>query len=165
MKTVETTVVFLRRGDEILLPMKKRGFGAGRYNGAGGKIKSGESAKESAIRETREETGVKVLSLTQVADLTFHEEYQGTPEIVHSHVYICTEWNGEPTETDEMAPHWFNLPEIPYDNMWPDDIFWLPKVLDGEKVVGEFWFEGHDIVTDHKISTVDNFDETHIRRF
>lgn len=158
MSTVETTIVFLRKDDKILLPMKKRGFGAGRHNGVGGKIEEGESPEESARRETHEEIGVNVDSLTQVADLHFHEEHNGVPAIVHSHVYICNEWEGEPVETEEMAPFWFNLSDIPYSQMWPDDIFWLPRVIEGEKITAEFWFDGHNHVTKHTISTVEQFD-------
>lgn len=160
MKTIETTIVFLRRDNEILLPMKKRGFGAGRYNGAGGKIELGETAEACAKRETFEEIGVRALSLIQVADLTFHEEYQGEPEIVHSKVYICDDWEDEPRETEEMMPHWFKLSAIPYDQMWPDDIHWLPKVIDSEKVVAEFWFDKEGAVIKHCVSTVEEFDET-----
>ena len=35
---------------QVLLGMKKRGFGAGRYNGFGGKVEPGETVKEAAIR-------------------------------------------------------------------------------------------------------------------
>lgn len=38
METLETTLCLLKRNDEILLAMKKRGFGTGKYNGVGGKI-------------------------------------------------------------------------------------------------------------------------------
>ena len=154
---IETTIVFLRKEDELLLAMKKRGFGEGRFNGTGGKIEPGESAAECARRETLEEIGVTALTLTKVAELTFHEEHDGSPHHVHSHVFVCTDWTGEPAETEEMSPHWFKLSAIPYDTMWPDDIHWLPNVLLGEKIVGEFWFDSHDTVIDQTIKTVENF--------
>ncbi|NCU30706.1 8-oxo-dGTP diphosphatase [Candidatus Saccharibacteria bacterium] len=160
MNTIETTVLFLRKGDEILLAMKKRGFGEGRYNSVGGKLEEGESAEVCVKRETLEEIDIRAISLVQMADLTFHEKYQGIPTIAHSSVYVCDEWEGEPIETEEMSPRWFNLSEIPYDNMWPDDIFWLPRVIDGEKVLGEFWFEDHNTVINHTVSNVESFDAT-----
>ena len=33
------TLVFLRDGSKVLLGMKKRGFGAGKWNGFGGKVR------------------------------------------------------------------------------------------------------------------------------
>lgn len=157
MKTVATVIVFLRNKDDILLAMKKRGFGKGLYNGAGGKIEDGESAKDCAIRETFEEIEVKVHSLTQVADLTFHEQHLGAPHHVHSAVFFATEWEGDPVETDEMAPQWFALSDIPYDEMWGDDKYWLPQVINGEKVVGEFWFDENNMVVRHSIKNMEEF--------
>jgi hypothetical protein len=40
-----------------------------------------------------------------------------------------------------MAPKWFNIETIPYNEMWPDDIHWLPKVLAGKKIFGNFIFD------------------------
>ena len=33
------TLVFLRNGSKVLLGMKKRGFGVGKWNGFGGKVR------------------------------------------------------------------------------------------------------------------------------
>ena len=51
----EATIVLLLRNDEVLLAMKKRGFGEGKWNGVGGKPNAGESIEEVAVRETKEE--------------------------------------------------------------------------------------------------------------
>ena len=45
------TLVFLRREGEVLLGMKKRGFGEGKWNGFGGKVEAGETIVEAAARE------------------------------------------------------------------------------------------------------------------
>lgn len=39
-----------------------------------------------------------------------------------------------PVETEEMKPEWFAINAIPYESMWKDDIYWLPKVLAGESI-------------------------------
>lgn len=153
--SLETTVVFLQRDNELLLAMKKRGFGSGKYNGPGGKIEPGETAEECAIRETAEEIGVRALTLTQVADLTFHETYNGASQDVHSHVYLCNKWEGEPAETEEMAPEWFLANKLPYERMWADDRHWLPYVLAGKKVRAEFWFDENNVVVDHTMRLVE----------
>ncbi|CAN0261386.1 unnamed protein product, partial [Ectocarpus fasciculatus] len=57
---------------EILLGMKKRGFGEGKWNGFGGKVESGESVDEAAKRELMEEAGVTARELSLRGRLIFH---------------------------------------------------------------------------------------------
>lgn len=156
-KEVFTTVVFLRRDSDVLLAMKKRGFGAGRWNGAGGKIESGETSETCAKRETLEEIGVRALQFTKFAEMTFHELHEGVQSIVHSDIYMCDEWEDEPTESEEMAPQWFPVGNLPLDTMWPDDKFWLPRVLAGEKLRCSFTFDASDTITNYEIEPVENF--------
>jgi hypothetical protein len=40
-----------------------------------------------------------------------------------------------------MAPKWFDINNIPYDQMWEDDQYWLPKVLKGENIKAIFKFD------------------------
>ncbi|MEK7139021.1 MAG: NUDIX domain-containing protein [Patescibacteria group bacterium] len=56
----QTTLCLLLKEKEILLAMKKRGFGAGKWNGVGGKVDEGETVKLAATRELNEEIGVSV---------------------------------------------------------------------------------------------------------
>ena len=42
----------------ILLGMKKRGFGTGKWNGFGGKVEAGESNEQAALRELKEESSI-----------------------------------------------------------------------------------------------------------
>jgi len=55
MKKMETTLCLFKRENQILLAMKKRGFGQGKYNGIGGKIEENETPEIAMIRETQEE--------------------------------------------------------------------------------------------------------------
>lgn len=50
-------------------------------------------------------------------------------------------WEGEPVETEEMRPQWFDHTEIPFEKMWTDDEYWLPRALKGEKFRGKVWFQ------------------------
>jgi 8-oxo-dGTP pyrophosphatase MutT (NUDIX family) len=54
------TLLLLRSNGRILLGRKKRGFGAGKANGFGGKVEVGETIKEAAVREVQEESGVTI---------------------------------------------------------------------------------------------------------
>ncbi len=136
---IHTNICFLLREGEILLAMKKRGFGAGKWNGAGGKCEAGESALLSAIREVHEEICVEVgeQDMRFVALLHFHFPHKPQWDQECS-VFLADHFMGEPQETEEMRPEWFALDNIPYTSMWADDILWLPKVLQGD--VLEAWF-------------------------
>jgi mutator protein MutT len=134
-----TTLLFLLRDNHILLAMKKRGFGVGRWNGVGGKIEAGESIEQAAARECLEEIGVSPGQLECVAHLTFTFP-DGTTDVL-THVFVTHNWQGDPIETEEMAPQWFHHADIPYHTMWPDDQLWLPHVLDGRKIVATFGFD------------------------
>lgn len=45
------TLLFVIRNGQVLCIRKKRGLGAGKINGPGGRIDPGESAEQAAIRE------------------------------------------------------------------------------------------------------------------
>lgn len=140
----DTLVFLLKDPNEILLAMKKRGFGAGKYNGVGGKVQAGESVLAAAVREAQEEVGVQVQEqeLVQVAELEFH--FHEKPDwSIQCHTFFAREWAGDPTESDEMAPEWFDRTQIPYERMWVDDKYWLPMVLQGEYIKAVFHFN-HD---------------------
>ncbi len=144
MKDCTLCVILDEGSGRILLAMKKRGFGEGKFNCAGGKVNEGEDVKSAAVRETVEEIGVEPLDPVKVGELAFLFEGENPrPEWNQTvHLYLSRRWSGDPTESDEMRPEWFDFSDIPYGKMWSDDIHWLPKVLDGKKVSGTFRFGG-----------------------
>lgn len=151
------TLLFLRRGDELLLAMKKRGFGAGRWNGVGGKVDPGESIEQALVRECQEEIGVTPISYSKVAEHGFILDSEGAAAWeMHVHTYIASVWAGEPSETEEMAPRWFKITEIPYHDMWQDDKYWLPQVLEGKILKTLFTFDGHDNLLSQKVKEVES---------
>ena len=70
-KLRQATICLLRKNDEVLLAMKKRGFGEGKYNGIGGKVEDGETVKDAAVRELYEEVGVHTNEMEKIAEITF----------------------------------------------------------------------------------------------
>jgi len=159
MNTKVLSLLFLRRDNEVLLAMKKRGFGEGRWNGVGGKVENGESIEQAMIRETEEEISITPTAYEKVADIRFDEYFKGEPTLMHVHVFVATAWTGEPAESEEMSPKWFTLDQIPYDHMWSDDPFWLPQVLDGKKISADFKLDASDVILNHTIKTVVGFNE------
>jgi len=154
MNTKTLSLLFLKRDESILLAMKKRGFGKGRWNGVGGKVEDGETIEAAMIRETQEEIGVTPTAYRQVGDIRFDEFFKNEPTLMHVHVFIATEWTGEPTETEEMAPQWFAIDDIPYAQMWSDDIYWLPQILDGKNITADFKLNEHDVILSHDVKEV-----------
>lgn len=155
MTTKECTLLFLVRGDEVLLAMKKRGFGSDRYNGIGGKIDPGETIEQTLVRECQEEIGVTPLNYWKIAEHDFIQDKGSSPWRMYVHAYICDRWDGEPVETEEMAPEWFAISEIPYDNMWQDDKYWLPQALAGKKLIANFTFDEAENMLTHDINEVE----------
>ncbi len=122
----KTTILFPLMGPDVILGMKKVGFGKDWWNGFGGKKKPGEKYEQAAIRETDEESTLLVRSLVHVADLHFYFNHELG---VVSKAYVSRDFTGTPTETDEMRPEVFAIDQLPYDTMWPADRFWIPAVL------------------------------------
>ncbi len=131
--------------------MKKRGFGEGRWNGVGGKVDPGESPLQAAIRECQEEITVTPTDLKPAGQLHFFD-YPDTE--FYCHIFTATTWQGTPTETEEMRPQWFTIASIPYDIMWPDDIFWLPTLLEGKLFKGKFVIGQYNTVEEHEFNIV-----------
>lgn len=154
MKDIVCTLVFLLRGDEILLAMKQRGVGAGYWNGPGGKVDPGETIEQAMVRECEEEISVTPTRYYKVAYHDFVLQNENGSWHQWTHTYVATEWQGEPTASAEMLPQWFNQAEIPYDRMWPDDESWLLLVLSGKKLRTEFHLSPDNTVEKQRIIEV-----------
>src|SRR3989344_6852580 len=129
----------IHRHPRILLGMRKRGFGAGRWNGFGGKVELGESVEDAAKREVKEEAGLEIASIEKIGNIDF--EFLNDPVVLEVNIFRADKFEGNPVETDEMKPQWFHVDEIPFDQMWPADKIWLPLFLAGKKFKGKFLFE------------------------
>lgn len=132
------TLLFVVKDDHVLLIHKKRGLGAGKVNGPGGRLDDGESPLECAIREVEEELLVTPTGVRQVGELRF-QFVDGLS--IHGYVFRADDCLGEPQETDEAKPLWTHVEEIPYERMWADDRHWIPLMLDEQPFDGRFLFD------------------------
>jgi len=135
----------------VLLGMKNRGFGNNRYNGFGGKIRPDEDMTACVVRELKEECGL----IARPSSI----RYRGTLHFISCDnqdatvfVFVCDDFSGELRETEEMTPKWFDIKNIPYDQMWPDDRHWLPSVLGGKEVSGYFAFKDENTISHFSLS-------------
>lgn len=148
--TIRATLCFVVRRGEVLLIRKKRGLGAGKINGPGGKIDPGETALESAVRETFEELCVTPLEVREAGELFF--EFRDGMRL-YGVVFIASDIDGTAQETAEAVPLWTPLDQIPYDEMWADDRHWLPIALRGERFRACFEFDG-DVLRRRRVEVV-----------
>lgn len=134
------TLAYVLTDDRICLAMKKRGFGEGNWNGYGGKVEEGESIEAGAVREIFEESEVVVeeQDLEKVAVVEF---FFTDGKHLEVHTFFVRTWSGEPVETEEMKPAWYTYATIPYEKMWADDVHWMPRAFNGEKLTGKVWFK------------------------
>jgi 8-oxo-dGTP diphosphatase len=137
------TLVFVVKDGRILLIRKKRGLGAGKINGPGGRLEPGEAPIDGAVREVQEELRITPLNLRYAGENSFQfaDGYS-----IHVHIFVASDYEGTPVETEEAVPLWFPLDEIPYDEMWVDDRLWVPHLLNGVTFSGRYIFDGDDML-------------------
>ncbi|MDX1608037.1 MAG: 8-oxo-dGTP diphosphatase [Candidatus Spechtbacterales bacterium] len=143
------TLCVIHEHPRVLLGMKKRGFGEGKWNGFGGKVEEGEDIEEAMHREMREEMGTSVKNLEKRAIIEF--ETEGEPEIQRVHVFHGDTLENEPAESEEMRPQWFHIDEIPFEDMWPDDAHWFPMFFAGKNFEAKFLFDKDENIIDMDI--------------
>lgn len=150
--TVEATLCQIIDDDRILLQKKSTGkFGEGKWNGPGGKLKLGESPYSGVIREVYEETGLLVSNLKYHGCLKhFFGNIKEVDWMVH--IFSSKNYKGKLKESDEGELKWFSFREIPFREMWQDDKYWLPLLLEGKNFEGEFYFnEDGTKLIDHNL--------------
>jgi 8-oxo-dGTP diphosphatase len=122
---------------KVLLQKKARGFGEGKWNPPGGKLKFAESPERAAVREVNEETGLEVKDLKNVGVLNIIDEGGRAFSV---YVFITEDFSGVPVNKGEGELKWFDANNIPTDEMWDDVAIWFPHVMKGKKFRGDILY-------------------------
>ncbi|MDQ0756845.1 8-oxo-dGTP diphosphatase [Arthrobacter sp. B3I4] len=139
MSYTPVTLCFMLRdtdsGTEVLLGLKRTGFGVGKIVGIGGHVEPGESDAEAVVREVWEEAGIIVLEEDLAHAGVVEFIFPAKPEWNMScRLFTTRRWEGEPAESREITPEWFDAEALPLERMWQDAEHWLPPALAGEAV-------------------------------
>ncbi|MEK6833070.1 MAG: NUDIX domain-containing protein [Nanoarchaeota archaeon] len=123
-------------------------------------LKNPGGRSESAIRETEDETGIKLINpvlrgiiLFDNKDRTF--DNWPNPDNFYVYLYSATEYSGELKESDEGIPLWVpeeNILSLPKN---PGDKLMYEWVKDGRNFIGVIKHKGNEI--DEEGSWVDWF--------
>lgn len=117
---VPASYVLLLRGPEVLLQRRQNtGYMDGFWvAGAAGHVEPGETARQAAIREAREELGVNIASAgLELVTVMQRTDGAGLPrEQRVDWFWTCREWAGEPQicEPEKTSDlRWFPLTDLP----------------------------------------------------
>ena len=128
---IDTTMVYLKKDDCYLLLFrnkKKNDINEGKWIGVGGHRLPNESIDQCAIRETKEETGLDVHSLSCCGEVLFVDENIK----MMMYIYEISDFSGELIECDEGELKWIPIKDIYDYPMWEGDKAFLPKVINHE---------------------------------
>lgn len=143
------TLLFVVKAGRILMIRKKRGLGAGKITGPGGRQEEGESMLACAERELFEEVAIQAFGIQERGTLSF-QFTDGYALLVT--VYSADDYRGTPSESEEALPFWVDVGAIPYPEMWVDDKLWMPLMLAGQPFSGRFLFEGDKMLSSEVIT-------------
>lgn len=156
----EATLCFPIRSDEVLLAEKQKKIGSGLLNGFGGKVDADDrDIYATNVRETEEEIGIQVTSARKVGEITFHNPSKDqTLRHMIVHVFLATDWENEPRETDEMKKvAWYKISELDYNRFLAGDRLFMPQILGGYSVRGTIIYNDNWSVQSSDIKIVEDY--------
>jgi 8-oxo-dGTP diphosphatase len=156
----EASLCFPVIGDRVLLAEKQKKIGAGYLNGFGGKREPQDvSIAATNVREVEEEVGIKVLVANKMGEISFRNPSNDNElRRMVVHIFIATEWLGEPRETDEMKKiGWYDVGALDYQRFLSADRLFLPQILRGECIRGSISYNEDWSVESSDVTEVQGF--------
>ncbi|GHF33470.1 putative 8-oxo-dGTP diphosphatase [Streptomyces mashuensis] len=139
--TVIDAMVILKRDGHILLAERAgTGYADGLLNLPSGKVDPGENVLDAAVREAREEVGVRIVAAAlRPVHVMHYRNPQGHPRI--GWFFATTQWDGQPTNAE---PHkcagisWHRPDQLP-GNTVPYNALGIAHYLKGEPFSVHGW--------------------------
>jgi 8-oxo-dGTP diphosphatase len=118
---------------------KKNDYHRGKWNGLGGKFEKGESPEDCAIREIKEESGLKVNSPRMHGFITFPNFDQLDDWYVF--IFTADEYEGKLIDSPEGRLEWIPNTEITKLNLWEGDKIFLEWLYQDRFFSAKFNYE------------------------
>jgi ADP-ribose pyrophosphatase YjhB (NUDIX family) len=135
---VLTVDVIIENGDEIVLIKHKKDWFKGKWGMPGGHVEYGETVEDAALREAKEETSLDV-RLKEILGVYSDPKRDKRGHYVTT-VFIADYLGGELRGKDDVADaKWFNINNLPYDEMAGDHPKILKDYLNWKKEKGTYW--------------------------
>ena len=147
---IEASLVYLEKDGKILMlhrVKKEDDIHEGKWNGLGGKLMKGESPKDCAIREVKEESGLDIKDPIFCGHISF-PNFDGRSDW-SVFIFRCFDFSGEVCASDEGDLYWIAKDEILNLNLWEGDKIFLPKILAGQKILGKMCYSKGSLVDYH----------------
>jgi 8-oxo-dGTP diphosphatase len=125
---IQATICHVIREHKLLLKKANRGISVGKWNAPGGKFEAGEAPEDCAKREVFEETGLRLSHLFYHGTLSFMMD-GGKTLHTRAHLFSTNKARGRARSSDEGPVKWFLIDDLPVEEMWEDDLFWIPLML------------------------------------
>ncbi len=121
---------------KFLMIRHHRGINEGCINFPGGKKEPDETIEACVIRETYEETGLKIEKPIQVGYIEF------PTKDFYVYVFRSTKFSGSVhAKKDEVTAFWVDEDQIPYAQMREADRNFLPEIIAGKFVKRRFIYD------------------------
>lgn len=154
---IPAVVCFPVKDQDVLLMRRTKtsdGLGQDLISGIGGKVGDSETFRnetheEALVREVHEEVGITPTKYRKIGRVRFLWETKPNWNMDVT-IYIVEAWRGNPVETDVAKPVWHKISNLPKIHMWEDNHYWLPKVLEGEKVNAIFLYDENKKLSEHR---------------
>ena len=143
LKWVSTTNMFVLKDGKVLV--LKRGEDEADFPGwymlPGGKQEPNETPLQAAIRETFEETGIKVSHPTLKIIATHNHDYRSKIYLVY--IFTATEFSGDIVQSTEGETLWIPLQELLTEPKLYPDLKRHIKMIEDMTETGEVVFTYH----------------------
>jgi len=115
---------------------KKNDYHLGKWNGLGGKFEPGESPEECAIREIKEESGLKVKSVNMKGFITF-PLFDGLDDW-YVFLFTAVDYEGKMIDSPEGKLEWIQNDKLVEINLWEGDKIFIPWLFDDKFFSAKF---------------------------